>query len=49
MKSARQFDALDARQGYPLPLELNLDAAAQLSGDFILTSGGGPHLQSHRG
>ena len=48
MGNARQFDAMHTRYGYALLLKFDLDAAAQLSRDFILPCRRGPYLQSYR-
>ena len=47
MRYACQFDPLHTRQGNPLPLELDLDAAAQFAGDFVLARWRSPYLQSY--
>jgi hypothetical protein len=44
VEGASQFDALHAREGYTLSLELHLDAAAQFPRYLVLSRRRGPHL-----
>jgi hypothetical protein len=44
-----QLNALDIVQGDALPLELQLDAAAQFAGYILMPGGRGAHLEAHGG
>jgi len=49
MGYACKFDALNAGDGYALPVKLDLNPSPQFSSYLILTSWRGAHLQANRG